>query len=269
MPTGEFANVARRNFDQQVFGTIWQYQKSGWSNDSSFVAEVQHRYSQGYAFQVFYTLSNSFRAGGNGWADDILQTPSLFLPGAVPQDQASLDRLLYYRRDTDIPKHRVNWNWVVDLPFGKGKPVGRKSHGVLNQLIGGWQIAGNGTLISRYFALPTSMWGPINNIEVYGKKYPIQDCRSGVCYDGFLYYNGYIPANRINSYDPKTGNPNGVMGVPSSYHPFQTPLIPTPANGGSPSDPNFAYYESNTVFVPLKDGTLQRTSLKGPVWTPS
>jgi hypothetical protein len=260
MPTGEYANVARRNFDQQVFGTIWQYQKSGWSNDQSFVAEVQHRYSHGYAFQVFYTLSNSFRAGGNGWADDILPTPSLFLPGAVPTDQAALNRLLYYRRDTDIPKHRVNWNWVVDLPFGKGKPVGRNSHGFINHLIGGWQVAGNGTLTSRYFALPTSMWGPVGNIEAYGKKYPIQDCRSGVCYDGYLYYNGYIPANRINSVDAN-GKPNGVMGVPSNYKPFQTPLIPTPANGGSPSDPNFAFYESNTVFVPLKDGTLQRTTL--------
>ena len=51
------------------------------------------------------------------------------------------------------------------------------------------------------------------------------------------------------------------MGVPGSYKPFQTPLIPTPANGGSPADPNFAFYESNTVFVPLRNGTLQRTSL--------
>jgi hypothetical protein len=260
MPTGEFANVARRNFDKEIFGTIWQYQKSGWSNDSSFVAEVQHRYSKGYAFQVFYVMSNALRAGGNGWVDDVLTTPSLYLPGAVPTDQAARDRLLFYRRDTDIPKHRVNWNWIVDLPFGKGKPLGRNSHGVVNHLIGGWQIAGNGTLVSRYFALPTSMWGPLSNIQVYDKKYPIQDCRSGVCYDGYLYYNGYIPANRINSYD-RNGKPNGVMGVPDSYRPFQAPLIPTPKDGGSASDPNFPFYESNTVFVPLKDGTLQRTSL--------
>src|SRR5262249_32461833 len=47
-------------------------------------------------------------------------------------------------------------------------------------------------------------------------------------------------------------------GVPDSYRPFQTPLIPTPKDGGSPSDPNFPFYESNTVFVPLKNGTLQR-----------
>jgi hypothetical protein len=260
LPTGEFANVATRNFDREIFGTIWQYQKSGWSNDSSFVAEMQHRYSKGYAFQVFYTMSNALRAGGNGWADDILRETNLYLPGAVPTDQRERNRLLYYRRDTDIPKHRVNWNWIVDLPFGRGKPLARNSRGLVNHLIGGWQIAGNGSLRSRYFGLPTGMWGPLGNIEVYGKKYPIQDCRSGVCYDGWLYYNGYVPANRINSVD-RNGRPNGVMGVPDSYRPFQTPLIPTPANGGSSSDPNFPFYESNTVFVPLRNGTLQRTSL--------
>jgi len=31
-------------------------------------------------------------------------------------------------------------------------------------------------------------------------------------------------------------------------------------DGGSPSDPNSAFYESNTVFVPLNNGTLQRTT---------
>ncbi|HEU0141053.1 MAG TPA: hypothetical protein VFQ79_15125, partial [Bryobacteraceae bacterium] len=87
----------------------------------------------------------------------------------------------------------------------------------------------------------------------------VADCRSGVCYDGWLYWNGYIPANRINSVD-SAGRPNGVMGVPENYRPFQTWLIPTPANGGSSSDPNFAFYESNTVFVPLKNGTNQRTT---------
>jgi len=260
LPTGEYANVARRNFDREVFGTVWQYQKSGWSNDSSFIAEVQHRYSKGYAFQAFYTMSNALRAGGNGWADDILPETNVYLPGAVPTDQKARNRLLFYRRDTDIPKHRVNWNWIADLPFGRGKPLARNARGLVNHLIGGWQIAGNGALTSRYFALPTNMWGPLGKVEVYGKKYPIQDCRSGVCYDGYLYYNGYIPADRVNSVD-RNGRPNGVMGLPDNYRPFQTWLIPTPKNGGSSADPNFPFYESNTVFVPLRNGTLQRTTL--------
>ena len=260
LPTGEFANVARRPYDKEIYGTVRRYQKTGWSNDSSLVAEVQRRYSQGVGFQVFYVMSNALRVAGDGWRDDILPTPGVFLPGAVPEDQTALNRLLFYRRDIDIPKHRVNWNWIVDLPVGRGKPVGRNARGFLNGLIGGWQIAGNGSLVSRYLELPTSMWGPLGKIEVYGKKHPIQDCRSGVCYDGWLYYNGYIPPHRINSVDPGTGRPNGVMGVPDSYRPFQTPIIPTPKNGGSRADPFFDFYETNTVWVPLKNGTQQRVA---------
>jgi hypothetical protein len=222
--------------------------------------EFEHRYSKGYAFQVFYVMSNAMRVAGDGWRDDILRPANYYMPGAVPEDDAARNRLLYYRRDTGIPKHRVNWNFLVDLPFGRGKALGRSANGLMNALIGGWQVAGNGTLTSRYFQLPTGNWGAYNGVEVYDKNYPIQDCRSGVCYDGWLNWNGYIPANRINSTDPRTGRPNGVMGVPDSYRPFQSPIIPIPADGGSASDPNFGFYDTNTVYVPLKNGTLQRTS---------
>ena len=245
-PTGEFANVARRPYDQQVYGTVQRYQKTGWSNFNGVQVEFEHRYSRGHAFQVFYVMSNAMRVAGDGWRDDILRPASYYLPGAVPTDDAARNRLLYYRRDTGIPKHRVNWNFLVDLPLGKGKAIGRNANRFVDTLIGGWQITG--------------YWGAYNGVQVYGKKYPIQDCRSGVCYDGFLYWNGYIPANRINSTDPRTGKSNGVMGVPDTYVPFQAPILPTPRNGGIASDPNFAFYESNTVFVPLKDGTTQRTT---------
>jgi hypothetical protein len=259
LPTGEFAGVARRTFDQEKWGTITRIQKTGWSNNNSFQIEAQRRFSQGYGYQLFYIMSNALRAGGDGWRDDILRPSNFYLPGAVPTDDDERSRFLFYRRDIGIPKHRVNWNWIVDLPFGKGKPLGRNATGFLNALIGGWQIAGNGALVSRYFTLPTGNWGPVGKVETYGKKYPIQDCRSGVCYDGWLYWNGYIPAHRINSVD-RNGRPNGVMGVPDSYRPLQSPLIPTPKGGGSSADPNFAFYETNTVWVPLKNGTLQRTT---------
>lgn len=259
LPTGEYANVATRPYDREVFGRIRRFQKTGWSNNSSFQVEVEHRYSKGYAFQAFYVMSNAMRAAGSGWSDDALRTPNVFLPGLVPTDDAARNRFLFYRRDTDVPKHQFNWNFLVDLPVGRGKPLARSANLLLDGLIGGWQVAGSGVLRSRYFQLSTSNWGAVHPVEVYGKKYPIQDCRSGVCHDGWLYWNGYIPANRINSYD-RNGRPNGVMGVPDSYRSFQEPIIPFPKDGGSASDPLFPYYGSNTVWVPMKNGTLQRTS---------
>jgi hypothetical protein len=263
LPTGTYASVATRPFDQTLYGTIQDYQKSGWSNDNSVQLELEHRYSKGYAFQVFYVMSNAMRVAGDGWRDDTLTAPNLYLPGTVPTDNAARNRLLWYSRDVAIPKHRVNWNFLVDMPFGRGKLIGRNSSRLVDALIGGWQVAAFGQLFSRYFQLPTGDIANYAPIKYYGKQYPIQDCRSGVCYNGWLLWNGYIPANRINSYDPKTGKPNGVMGVPASYVPFATPLLPTPKDGGSPSDPNYPYYETNTVFVPLNNGTLQRTTWSG------
>jgi hypothetical protein len=260
LPTGQFAPVARRNFDQTSYGDIERYQKSGWSNYSGFQFEVQRRYSAGYGFQFFYVLSNALRAAGDGWNGDFLNEPNAYLRGTMPEDIDARNRLLNYRRDPEIAKHRVRWNWIVDLPFGRGKKFGSNAGGFVDRVIGGWQIAGFGNMNSNYFTLPTANWGELGNVEVYGKKYKIEDCRSGQCFPGYLWYNGYIPAHRINSVDAQ-GRPNGVMGVPSDYRPASRPVHPTPANGGSASDPNFQFYETNTVFVPLNNGSLQRVAL--------
>lgn len=260
LPTGEYSGVARRGFDQTSYGAIEVYQKTGWSNFNGAQVEVQRQYKKGYAFQFFYVLSNAMRVAGDGWRDDIMQDTNVYMPGAVPSDFNERNRFLNYRRDTGIPQHRFRWNWLLDLPFGKGKPVGGNAAGLAEKLIGGWQIAGFGTYRSNYWNLATDQWGPVGKIEIYGTKYPIEDCRSGRCIPGYLYWNGYLPANRINSYDA-SGKPNGVMGVPENYKPAITPVIPIPANGGSSSDPLYAYYESQNVWIPMKDGSLQRVAM--------
>ncbi|HWQ52048.1 MAG TPA: TonB-dependent receptor [Bryobacteraceae bacterium] len=264
LPTGEYANVARRPFENTVLGTIQRYGKTGWSNNSSFQIELEHRYSKGYAYQIFYVMSNAMRVAGDGWRDDTLPAVNQYMPGTVPTDLHERNKLLFYRRDAAIPKHRVNWNFLFDLPFGKGKKFGGSAGRALDTLIGGWQIAGYGQLYSRYWQLSAGRNYNTTEVEWYGKKYPIQDCRSGVCQDGYLMFNGYIPANRINSYDAN-GKPNGVMGVPSNYKPYGTPLWPTPANGGSPSDPLWGFYDTNTVWLPMKNGSVQRVGLGGYV----
>jgi hypothetical protein len=208
---------------------VEEYRKSGWSNFNGMQLELERRYSQGVAFQIFYVLSNAFGAGGQGFSGtSVVRDPSQFMPGAVPTDFDQLNRLLSYQRDIAIPKHRVRWNWIVDLPFGKGKPLASGAGPLLDRLIGGWQVAGIGQLRSNYFALPTDVFPNGNKIEIYGEKYPIEDCRSGACRSGYLWWNGYIPAHQINSVDAN-GRPNGVMGVPSNYKPAGEPLIPWPA----------------------------------------
>ncbi|MGH9662467.1 MAG: carboxypeptidase regulatory-like domain-containing protein, partial [Bryobacteraceae bacterium] len=259
LPTGEFSGVSRRNFDQVSYGSIESYRKTGWSNYNGVQFEIERRYAKGYGFQMFYVLSNAFRAGGNGWNDDFLTETNMFLKGAVPQDLQARNRFLNYRRDPEIPKHRIRFNWIADLPFGRGKKFGSNANGFVDRLVGGWQIVGGGTLRSNYWTLPTGNWGEHGSLDIYGTEYPIEDCRSGTCFQGYLYYNGYIPAHRVNSRDAQ-GRPNGVMGVPSNYRPSSQPVNPTPANGGA-GDPNAAFFETNSVLVRLNNGSTTRVGV--------
>jgi hypothetical protein len=227
---------------------------------------LERRFSNGIAFQTFWVIGNTLLV--NRDTDDTQAADSVlginnFLPGAVPTDVDERNKFLNYKRDPNTPKHQFRWNFVADLPFGAGKKFGGGARGALDKVIGGWQIAGLGSIRTNYWTLPTNIYPNGNNIETYNYEYPIEDCRSGVCYPGYLWWNGYIPANRINSVDAN-GKPNGVMGVPANYKPAAQPLIPwgsttLPAN--APANTALSgFYDTNTVWVPLNNGTVQRTT---------
>ena len=261
LPTGEYSNVAIRPYDQQVYGTIQEYRNTGYTNNESFSFELERRYNKGYSFQLSDVLMNAL---GTGSGLSTVPTTNQYMPGTVPSDYDQLNRFLNYGRDTSLPKNRVRWNFLVDLPVGRGKLLGRNMSKALDKLAGGWQVAGIGTLWTNYFSLPTSNWNITGEpIQMYGYKYPIQNCTSGSCLPGYLYWNGYIPANLINSHDAK-GNPNGYEGIPADYKPAVTPLIPygstaMPAN--APAGTNISqYWDTNNVWIPLKNGTVQRIS---------
>jgi hypothetical protein len=249
------AEMRPLNGTKYPYGDLQLYRKDGWGWSNGIQAEIERRFGKGAGFQVMYMFMNSTRAANHGWYYDSAVEPiSSFLPNTVPADRHDRMKLLMYSRDTTVPQHEIRWNFLVDLPFGKGKLIGKNAGGVLNALIGGWQVSGMGKFNSNWFTLPTNMYPTGVPVQLYGHKYPIQDCRSGSCRPGYLLWNGYIPAHQINSVDPKTGQPNGIMGVPSDYKPATSPLWPYPANYNSlnaTNDPNYRYYGTNTVFLPL------------------
>jgi hypothetical protein len=73
--------------------------------------------------------------------------------------------------------------------------------------------------------------------------------------------------SQINSMDPRTGKPNGVMGVPASYKPAAEPFYPFPADYASRSaatDPLYTLYGNNFTYIPLTDtSTPVRVTLNG------
>jgi hypothetical protein len=132
--------------------------KNGYSNTHSIQAQVERRYSAGLAFQVFYTFTRSLNTtdagaatSGNGSINDTTGVP--LVPENIQilgEPNLSYDqrlRLGYYN-STQIPPHRVVWNGIYDLPFGRGKKFGANVSRLADALIGGWQLATIGSFRS-------------------------------------------------------------------------------------------------------------------------
>ncbi|MBI3278650.1 MAG: carboxypeptidase regulatory-like domain-containing protein [Acidobacteria bacterium] len=260
LPTGSLASVATRPYDRRTWGNNVMSTKHGFANNSSFQFNYQRPLKNGYAYQIFYVLSNGFRIGGNTFRDSVLYPPEAFAPGILPADlntgtllepSKDLNRFLHYRTDTGIPKHRVTFNGVVDLPFGRGKKFLRNSNRWLDALVGGFQVAYIGNVVSQFVTPSVNNWGSTNEIKVYKDGIPVTDCRSGVCRQANLWFNGYIAPNQIN-------NPNrGVTGLPDDYVPYQTPI------NNTPGQPN---YGTNNVSVRLANGNNLLTAYNpGPI----
>ena len=266
LPTGEFSSVLRRPYDQNAYTDVRLLTRSGYINSATWSLEMERRFRGGLGFQAFYTMTNALRLAGNSFRDDVASNPSAYLPGTVPTDFKELNRFLFYDRDTAIPKHRIRWNWSYDMPFGRRKLIGRDARGFLNQMVGGWRLAGTGTLVSTWYAMPTGDWGETGTFEVYRNKHRILDCRGTPaqartaaeerCIEGYLWYNGYISERYIDSRNDY-GMRNGVFGLPADYKPAQKPVNPWP-KGGKPTDLNANDYDTDMVYLPLITGGVVR-----------
>lgn len=248
LPTGTYAGVATRPYDQRTWGSITQSTKFGFSNDSALQFNYQRPYRKGYGYQVFYVFSRAFRVGGNTFRDNTLYPAANFAPGAIPQGMdvgtqfepsREFNRWQNYRPDTGIPLHRATFNGVVDVPFGKGRRILKNSNKFVDAIIGGYQVAFVGTVVSQAFQVSNGNFGAYNPIRLYKDSAPVTDCRSGVCRSAYMWFNGYLAPTVVNA------TSRGVQGVPADYQPYLTPINNTPGT------PNFG---NNNVFVTLKNG---------------
>ncbi len=110
------------------FGYI-EYQNSiGYGNYNGLEATVSRRFNNGFSFRSAYTYSHSLDN-----APQELENNS----GAPPDGRNYAG--WYGRSDFDIP-HRVSFNYVYELPFGRGKSF--LNTGALTYILGGFRTSG-------------------------------------------------------------------------------------------------------------------------------
>lgn len=121
------------------------------SNYHGLDVQVERRFSNGLLFSASFTWSKSedtrsfdptfTTVAGTGSSSAVSTTASSQSAAATPFDNHR-PRLNWAPSDFD---HTRVWrgNWVYELPFGKGKKWGSNWNRAIDEVIGGWEIAGN------------------------------------------------------------------------------------------------------------------------------
>ncbi|MBL8211801.1 MAG: TonB-dependent receptor [Bryobacterales bacterium] len=253
-PVGALASVATRPYDNRTWGGNVVSTKYGWSNNSALQLNYQRNFKNGFAYQVYYVYSRAFRVGGNTFRDNILNPAATYAPGVLPsgldvgdplKPSREFNRFQNYAVDGAIPKQRLNFNGIVEIPVGKGKRFLGNANRFVDAVLGGFQFAFTGQVVAQAFQVNDTHWGEFNQLEVTKTKQKITDCRSGICREGFQWFNGYIPPNLVNAAS------RGVQGLPSGYTPYMTPINNTP---GTPQ------FGNNNVSVRLNNGSNVTTA---------
>jgi hypothetical protein len=298
--TNQYAATGNRPYDQTKWGNILWDTKNGWSSYNALQANYQRLFHHGIAYQISYVWSKAFRVGGNWSSDGVVNSAqnylgvlgsagtmtspygtlvSAALPPSRPAGLApyaewqALDRYELYTVDTAIPKQHIRFNGIVDLPFGRDKRFLGNANRFVNEIVGGFQLAGDGNIVSQDFAVSADHYGQTSPLHVYKHKAKITDCRSGVCYKSYEWFNGYLAPTVVQG-GQGTCTTNCVSGLPADWAPYQTPIDNTPGT---------TYYGKDEVAVKLNDGTtssliyspgptgtnpFSHTVLNGPInWT--
>ena len=124
----------------QQFTTSYGWSSIGSSNYNGLQATLKKQFRNGVQFDFNYTFSKSIditsaasRVGYSG--TDNIGPPGSRLVNAFAPSQ--------FRAVSDFDTtHQLNANWVADLPFGRGRSLGRNISAPLNAVIGDWQLTG-------------------------------------------------------------------------------------------------------------------------------
>ncbi|MBZ5664067.1 MAG: TonB-dependent receptor [Acidobacteriia bacterium] len=122
-------------FFNQQFHSLYAWRSIGNSDYHAMQISIRKRMSRGVQFDFNYTLSKSIDLSSDAERIDAWSG----LGGQVINSWSPNQLRAISDFDTT---HQVNANWIIDLPFGRGKAWAGNAGKSLDALIGGWQLSG-------------------------------------------------------------------------------------------------------------------------------
>jgi hypothetical protein len=122
-------------FMSPQFAALYSWRSISNAAYNALQVSVRHRMTRGLQFDFNYTYSKSIDISSD--ANRITAEGGLAGQIINPWSPKALRAV----SDFDTP-HQFNANWIWEMPFGRGRQFASGSHGIVEALIGGWQLTG-------------------------------------------------------------------------------------------------------------------------------
>jgi hypothetical protein len=139
-------------FFNPQYSSLYAWRANSNANYHAMQVNFRHRMEHGLQFDFNYTFSKSIDIASDAtriaaWSGLGGQVINSWQPNAL-------------RGVSDFDaKHQFNANWIAELPFGKGRWIGRNANRFTDAFIGGWQLSGLFRITS---GLPFNVAGGFN-----------------------------------------------------------------------------------------------------------
>ena len=123
------------------YSSLWAWRSMSHSNYNGLEVGLHRQMANGLLFGFNYTYSHSLDIESQAERGVQFLTDSVINPWNPNQ--------MYGPSDFDL-RHQINAYWVAQLPFGHGRKFDGNASGVVDALIGGWQLSGTTRWTSRF-----------------------------------------------------------------------------------------------------------------------
>jgi hypothetical protein len=130
----------------QYLGGVFVLQTRDYSNYNGLQIQVERRFSNGFLITGNYTYSKTMDVRSYDPTFTTVATGATQSASGTPFDYHT-PRVNYAPSDLDNT-HVLNGYFVYDLPFGHGRKYGSNWNRVVDGLVGGWRVSGDGYLQS-------------------------------------------------------------------------------------------------------------------------
>jgi hypothetical protein len=158
-------SIYNNTFFHPQFGALSTFSTIAESNYNAAQISVRQRLGSQVAFDFNYTYGHA-RDNASGLQNATAYQESAFIINPLDPD------LSYAYSDFDV-RHIINANWIIGLPFGRGRAFLNESPKFVNHLLGGWEMTGiarwnSGLPIITPFS--SARWATNWNVQSFGVR---------------------------------------------------------------------------------------------------